>query len=96
VVVPSASSADPITSLTGQVFAKAGDLNIQLPEAALLAGSVAAWDGSDTAGTLVRIYEVVIDVEDSNQRTAWLRGEAVATEGGGFKLLLPAGAALLQ
>ena len=96
VVTPSASSPDPVTTLLQQQFQEATTINIQLPEAALLAGTVSAWDGSDTQGTLVRIYELVQDDPDTTTRTAWLRGEAVATADGDFKLLLPAGAALVQ
>lgn len=96
VVTPSATSPDPVTTIAGQKFGAAGTLNIQLPEAALLAGTVAAWDESDTEGTLVRIYEVRTDVDDPSKKTALLSGEAVATAGGEFKLLLPAGAAGVQ
>jgi hypothetical protein len=97
VVTPSSSSPDPVSTIIGQEFQAAGTIDIQLPEAALLAGTVAAWDGSDTAGALVRIYEVVYDgVEQDATKTAWLRGEAVATAGGAFKVLLPSGAAVVQ
>jgi hypothetical protein len=96
VVTPSASSPDPITTLLGQEFETAGTFDIQLPEAALLAGTVATWDDSDTAGTLVRIYELVPTGVDGEGFTAWLRGQAVTTTGGTFKILLPSGPATKQ
>ena len=95
VVAPSSSSPDPITTLERRQFQGAGTLNIQLPEAAVLAGTVAAWDGSDTAGTRIRVYEVRTD-PDTTEPTAWLRGEAVAASDGTFKLVLPAAAATVQ
>jgi hypothetical protein len=91
VVTPSAKSPDPVTTVENQEFQAAGRLDIQLPEAALLAGSVAAWDGSGTAGTLVRIYELVQNDVDGTSFTPWLRGEAVAAAAGTFKILLPSG-----
>jgi hypothetical protein len=95
VVTPPRSSPNPVTTVTGQQFAASGTLNIQLPEAALLAGSVAAWDGSDTEGALVRVYEVVTD-PDTTAKTAWLRGEALVASDGGFKLIMAAGSASLH
>lgn len=95
VVTPPSTSPDPVTTLLGQQFGAAGTLNVQLPEAALLAGTV-AWNGGDTVGTLVRVYERVQRTLEPVEFVTLLRGEAVATEGGAFKLLLPSGAATVQ
>jgi hypothetical protein len=87
-VVPPAGAPQPAWVLPYQRFTAPAQLDVRLPPAALVEGTVVDWSGNPAPGALVRFYETVSD-PDTSVRVLYLRGEAVSDGDGRLKLLLP-------